>query len=437
MSNNPFKQIFNIKRSELPQSLSMGFTFFLIICVFWILKPIKKGIFLSFYKTEGFTFLGTLYSAEQAELIAKVLNMVVAFFAVWVFSILSNKLRREKLMYVFATFFVLTLILFSQMIGNISGTFAWSFYLYGDLFSTLMVATFFAFLNDSVNPDSAKRLYGLIGFGGVAGGAFSTTTLRGLQKSGAFSNEQFLFMCVGIVILIAVLSFFASKYSANENSMPIKEEPKEDSGNAAIEGGKLVLSSRYFLSIVAIVGLYEMVSTIMDFQFSSAIVNLVPKEEIGEAFTTAFATTNVVAMFVQLFLTSFVMSRFGVGIALLFLPIVSMLGSVGFLLFPSIMTGSLLNTADNGFSYSINQSAKEALYVPTSKDEKYKAKAFIDMFVQRFAKALAVGLSLGITMVFQEFSAIRYLSLLTAVILVVWILAVRFAGKRFNELTQN
>ena len=52
-----------------------------------------------------------------------------------------------------------------------------------------------------------------------------------------------------------------------------------------------------------------------------------------------------------------------------------------------------LNTADNGFSYSINQSAKEALYVPTTREEKYKAKAFIDMFVQRFAKALAVGLS--------------------------------------------
>ena len=49
-----------------------------------------------------------------------------------------------------------------------------------------------------------------------------------------------------------------------------------------------------------------------------------------------------------------------------------------------------LNTADNAFSYSINQSAKEALYVPTTEDEKYKAKAFIDMFVQRAAKAVAV-----------------------------------------------
>ena len=58
-------------------------------------------------------------------------------------------------------------------------------------------------------------------------------------------------------------------------------------------------------------------------------------------------------------------------------------GSLAFLALPTLWLGSLLNTADNAFSYSINQSAKEALYVPTTEDEKYKAKAFIDMFVQR------------------------------------------------------
>ena len=71
---------------------------------------------------------------------------------------------------------------------------------------------------------------------------------------------------------------------------------------------------------------------------------------------------------------------------------------------------------DNGFSYSINQSAKEALYVPTTRDEKYKAKAFIDMFVQRFAKALAVGVSLAITAVFQEFATIRWLTAFTVAV---------------------
>ena len=85
------------------------------------------------------------------------------------------------------------------------------------------------------------------------------------------------------------------------------------------------------------------------------------------------------------------MSRLGVGVALLFLPIAVLAGSMGFTVLPILWVGSSLNTVDNAFSYSINQSAKESLYVPTTRDEKYKAKAFIDMFVQRFAKAVAVG----------------------------------------------
>ena len=67
--------------------------------------------------------------------------------------------------------------------------------------------------------------------------------------------------------------------------------------------------------------------------------------------------------------------------------------------------------ADSGFAYSINQSAKEALYVPTSKEEKYKAKAFIDMFVQRFGKVLAIGVSLVTTTYFVDFSTVRWLSI--------------------------
>ena len=142
-------------------------------------------------------------------------------------------------------------------------------------------------------------------------------------------------------------------------------------------------------------------------------------------------------MAVQLFLTSLVMTRFGVGVALLVLPMAILAGSTGFLVLPILWTGSLLNTSDNGFSYSINQSAKEALYVPTSQEEKYKAKAFIDMFVQRFAKAVAVVVSLGITAVFQDFSSVRWLSLFTIAVIALWLVAARYAGRRFREMTES
>ena len=73
--------------------------------------------------------------------------------------------------------------------------------------------------------------------------------------------------------------------------------------------------------------------------------------------------------------------------------------------------------------------------MPTTRDEKYKAKAFIDMFVQRFAKALAVGVSLVLTLWFEDFAAVRWLSVFTAVIIAIWVWAAWYAGRHFRKVT--
>ncbi len=432
MANNPLKQVLDIRREEWPLALPMCAYFFLVITTFWVLKPIKKGLFIAFYERDGFQLLSWQMSGSQAELLAKVLNMGVAFVAVTAFTLLARTLKRQQLTFVFSTFFVVAYIVYSFLLDAPSSFVVWSFYLFGDLYSTLMVATFFVFLNDSVNSDTAKRIYGLIGVGGVAGGAFGSTVVR--SKIRDLATSEWMWVCLGLAVLIALCAWLAGRQVVEE---PVQEKessaPVAAAGNPALEGGLLVLRSPYLLSIVAIVGLYEMVSTIMDFQFTSTVVHYLDGPEIGVQFSTVFALTNWLALFVQLFLTSLVMTRFGVGVALLFLPLAALLGSGAFMVAPILLFGSLLNTADNGFSYSINQSAKEVLYVPTTRDEKYKAKAFIDMFVQRFAKALAVGLSLLITTYFTGFASLRWLSLLTLVLLLLWILAVRYVGRVFAE----
>ncbi len=431
------KGIFNIKKEELPFSLLMGSYFFLVITSFWIVKPIKKSLFISYYKaTEGFDLFGWHMLGSQAELLAKVLNMVVAAVAVTVFTWLARKYVRQQLTIIFSLFSIACFVLYSVLVKNPGGTTVWSMYLFGDLYSTLMVPTFFAYLNDSVTGDQAKRLYGLVGFGGVLGGAVGATTLAAFIKQ--VSNPTWMLILAGVAVIIIIVAVLASRMIPSKGKAPeAKATTEKKQGNAALEGARLALKSPYLLSIVAIVGLYEMVSTIMDFQFSSSVEHFVSGANIGAHFSKVFSITNISAMVVQLFLTSFIMTRFGVGIALLILPVAAMIGSAGFLILPSLLTGSSLNTADNAFSYSINQSAKEALYVPTTKDEKYKAKAFIDMFVQRFAKSIAVGLSLILTSFFTEFSTIRWLSLLVAIILVVWIFAARYAGRKFDEMTRT
>jgi AAA family ATP:ADP antiporter len=431
--NNPLQAFMDVRRSEWPLAIAMFCYFFLVITSFWILKPLKKGLFIEFYDVDGFSLAGTVFSAAQAELLAKVLNMAVALVAVVVFTLLSRHLRRQQLSFVFSAFFIACYVMFSGWLVQPEGGTVWSFYLFGDLFSTLMVATFFAFLNDAVYPDTARRLYGLVGLGGVAGGVFGSTVVRVNIDSMAYSD--WLWLCVGLALLIVVAAWVAGRH-VQVTDDPVHVEPEAPTHSAATEGARLVFSSPYLLSIVAVVGLYEVISTIMDFQFTATVAHYLSGPEIGAQFALIYSITNWVSLFVQFFLTGLVMSRFGVGVALLVLPCAIAMGSTAFLLFPVLWMGSLLNTADNGFSYSINQSAKEALYVPTSSAEKYRAKAFIDMFVQRFAKSVAVLISLGLTFAFTDFDSLRYLSLITLVLLVVWVIAARYAGRKFREFEQ-
>ncbi len=421
-----------VKREELPLALLMFAYFFLVITCFWILKPIKKGLFIQYYDQTGFDLLGLSYSAAQAELLAKMLNMAVAFVAVVVFTHLSRRFRRQQLTHLFALFFIACYLLFARWLVFPADAAVWSFYLFGDLFSTLMVATFFSFLNDSVTPEAAKRLYGLVGLGGVSGGVFGATVVS--AKVALFSYSAWLWVCTAITLLIMLVAWAAGRHILVADSAPGQPVQQGPRGNAATEGARLVFSSYYLLSIVAIVGIYEVISTIIDFQFTFTVAHYLDGPDIGRHFALVFTITNWTSLLVQLFLTGFIMTRFGVGIALLVLPFTIALGSTAFLLFPVLWVGSLLSTADNGFSYSINQSAKEALYVPTTQAEKYRAKAFIDMFVQRFAKAIAVLISLGITFAFSDIGSIRYLCVLTLGLLVVWLLAARYAGRQFVQL---
>jgi len=430
-----FKRIVNVRRSEVPLVVLMFLYFFIVISTFWILKPLKKGLFVDFYKVNP---VGGL-SGPEMEQIAKVGNMVVAFFAVVVFTMLSRKYHRHQLTAIFSAFSVAVLGVFAFTIDGPGELVVWSFYLFGDLFNTLMVATFFVFLNDSVKPDDAKRLYGPIVLGGVAGGAVGSTVLVVLIDD--LSKPAWMWICAGLSLFVAVIGVTAGKIVDRQQQVEPgsnKEEAKKPpSSSAAVEGAKLVLRSRYLLSIVVIVGLYEIVSTILDFQFTATVYGLLEKAEALEQISTVYAITNWTGLAIQLFATSFIMSRFGLKIALLVMPFAILTNSVAFFILPLLWTGSFLNTTDNGLNYSLNQSSREALWTPTTRDEKYKAKAFIDMFVQRFAKAIAVGINLIVSALFVGIEGLRWLSLFAIALILVWMVAARYAGKQFEEMTKK
>ncbi|MCP4634166.1 MAG: hypothetical protein GY855_14670, partial [candidate division Zixibacteria bacterium] len=206
---NPFKAVMNIRRHELPLALLMFGYFFLVISSFWILKPLKKSLFISYYQTSGLDILSLHLTASQSELIAKVMNMVVAFIAVTVFTYLTRNFRRQQLTYIFSSFFMICFVGYGFILDDPADITVWSFYLFGDLFSTLMVATFFVFMNDSVTSDKAKRLYGLVGLGGVTGGVFGSLFVKMWIKQ--FSIDTWLWITFAIGALIILIAMSAGK----------------------------------------------------------------------------------------------------------------------------------------------------------------------------------------------------------------------------------
>lgn len=436
MRANPLRRFLDVRREELPQSLLMFGYFFLVITSFWILKPIKKSLFIGYYDQHGIIFGGWHMGAAQAELLAKVLNTLVAFCATAVFTKLCNRLRRERLTAVFGAFFIVSYLWFGFVLDAPSAPIVWAFYLFGDLFSTLMVVTFFAFLNDIATPDLAKRTYGFVGMGGVLGGVIGSTIVWSAISRFAISTWSWI--C--LVLSAAIVVFGAAAGKAARASRQVTIEPTNRateslarSGDGVLAGASLVFRSRYLLSIVAMVSIYEFASTLMDFQYTATIAYYLNGTALKQQFANVAAITNIASMLVQFFLTGYVMKNYGVKVALMVLPCAALLGSLSFLAFPLLWPGSLLSTADNAFSYSINQSAKEALYVPTTTEEKYKAKAFIDMFIQRFAKTLAIVLSLALTAVATDFSSVRWLSLVTIALAAFWLPLARYAGHRFEH----
>jgi len=425
------KNFFDIRAHEWPRALSLSLFFFLVIAVFWVLKPIKKGALIDFYRIHDFQLLGMSFGGAEAEQLAKVLNMLVVYAVVVLVTVLINKLKRQQVIYFFCGALSMLLIYFAYAMQTPGAANVWLFYIFGDIFNSIMVGLFWAFSNDVNKPNQSKRLYGIIGFGGVLGGAVGAQFVRTYVTQANVGRQGLILSCLLAMGIIAAIVYFVNK-NADQDQPKESEEKEKKKVNAALEGAQLVFRSKYLLAVMGIIGLYEIVSNIVEFQFSATVENSgMEGTEIDAFFGLWGWLISGISIVAQLFLTPFLMNRKSIGAALFVLPVVDLVLSGGFLIMPGLYMAMLLSASDNGFNYSINQSAKESLYTPTSRDVKYKAKAFIDMFIQRFAKVLAVALNL-VFAAYVGISGVRWLALASILVLVAWLYVVKYVSDQYK-----
>lgn len=429
-STGLLRQFVDVKKKEVEPALLFFSFWFLVILVFQILRPLKKGLFVE--------NLGA-----YVELYAKLTNIGVAILAVVLFTALYNRLGSLRLVATLCGLFIAALLVFSVALrgGTPSPVTNWLFYLFGDSWSTIWVTTFWAYLNEMTRTDQSKRLYGLIGGGGVVGGLIGAVMVWQLVEP--LGASILLIGCAVITAAVGLLVWrtqvlakrpdaVIGPRTAKSPSEVQGAEPQKSKANAALEGAKLVMASKYLLSIVMIMFLYELVSQILDYQYSTAAEALAGAQATQLFFGKVGTIVNVISVVTQFFLVSFVIRKLGITTALLVLPVAMALASGIYFATPVLWAGALLTISDNSFNYSINQTARETLYTPTSADVQYKARAFTNMFVQRMGKGTAILMALVLGSV-----PIRFLSILAVAVIAIWCYFVVTAGRSFDKLTKE
>jgi AAA family ATP:ADP antiporter len=423
----------------------------LALTIFWILKPLKKSLFIGLYDGDQTFKLGSMEMlGSSAELLAKGMNLLIAFMLVVFLTLVTRLAKRQRLTYCCMGLIIAMTFYFSLQINEPSESTVWLFYWFGDLYISLMLAAFFSFLHDTVDLRNAKRLYGFIVLGAVSGGAVGSTYFRGWIEE--MNNQQWLHTIIGIGVVICLLAFAAgwmAKSIPHHEPKPSPNDVPKKKFNAAIEGASLVFKSRYLIAIAGIVGFYEITSEVLDYQFTAMTERFVPKEDIGSHFGTVYAIGNIAALVVQLCFSIFAASfpKYRIHWILLALPLAVALSSLFFIIAPILLAASLLKISDSTFAYSVNQTGRETLYNPLSRQEKYVARAFVEVFIQRTGKVAALLIAFLVPMFLNtrneagqletNLLGLQLLGGFTCIIVAIWFYCVKIVGRKFESLERE
>jgi AAA family ATP:ADP antiporter len=413
--------------SERGHELHMLASLCLVITSFWILKPLRKALFLQHYDHAGLALGSLQLSAARAELAAKLGQALLAGVLAVAFTRLSRRYRRRALVAIVATAFACGFALLAMASAGArapASGLVWTLYSVGDLYGTLMVAALFACVNDLATPASAKQGYGLLGLGAVIGGVL------GSQVVSLFLHALPLAAWLGISCTLTLIAAALALRAPDATIAPAPDVFRPEARRTPHTSN----TAPYVLALALLVGLYEILSTLLDYQVTATITQQLDGAAIGRQMSRAFALMNVTALVVQLFVTTPLLRRFGPQAALLCLPCTLLCASLGMVVLPVVAMASLVPALDSGFAYSVHQSAKEGLYVPLASDAKYGAKALVDVVVLRGAKALGLVLGLLAAALASDGAGLRMLSLVTLALVVPFGACALYAGRRCETL---
>jgi AAA family ATP:ADP antiporter len=419
----------DVRDGEGLQLVLLTLNVFLILVAYYVMKPVREVLILQ--QPGGAELKSYMYAAQAALLV-----VVVPLYGA-----LATRLPRRRLINAVSVFFVACLPLFwfgaerGAPIGVV-------FFLWIGVFSLMVIAQFWAYANDVYTPDEGKRLFAVIGFGASSGAVAGAWISKHLID--AIGVNALLLAAAAVLATSVVLFNGIDRWRAERRR---SADGPEDRGAAqeAIGGEgafALVLRNRYLLLMAVVILLLNWVNSAGEYILSSIVKHAAEAQIasgqlavadqgrfIGGFFADYFQVVNIAGLLLQLFLVSRIVKYAGVPIALCVLPFVALLSYGAAALLPSLAIVRWVKTAENSVDYSLMNTVRQMLFLPTSREEKYKAKQVIDTFVVRSGDVLAAATVYVGTTVFAL--GVSQFALVNVVLVVVWIVASILTGREF------
>ncbi|KJS00559.1 MAG: MFS transporter [Desulfobulbaceae bacterium BRH_c16a] len=372
--------------------------FFALLCGYYIVRPMRDEMGIA----GGVDHLQWMFSGTFLAMLA-----VVPFFG-W----LTRRFAPHRFLPCVYYFFIGNLLLFYALFrSDLAHVYvARAFFIWVSVFNLFIVSVFWSFMADIFSNAQAKRLFGVIAAGGTAGAlagpALAVTLVLPLGPTNLLLfSALFLGWAILCIHRLAAWRQSVALPSAANPEQKTEEEVSADKplGGSVLAGVKLVVQSPYLIGICVLMLLFTTLATFLYFQQAYIIKEHFDDPALRTALFAAMDfAVNALTLIIQLFLTGRIVQRLGLGWTLAVIPLLLVAGFLVLGMMPALWVVVAVQVLRRAGNYAIMRPGREMLYVVLSKEEKYKAKNFIDTVIYRggdavsawaYAGLLAIGLS--------------------------------------------
>jgi len=411
----------DVRPGEGGTALLLAGNVFCLLALYSVLKPVRSALILS----ESGAVAQSYASAGQALLLLVLVPL---------YGRLASRVGRVPLITVVTLFFASNLLVFFAL-GQAGVRLGFAFFVWLGVFNLMLPAQLWAFANDVYSSDRGKRLFPIVGVGASLGAWIGAEIASALfDNLGAYRLMLGATGGLGVCLALTIWIDRRERSSAAADAA-IAKAPEEPLGRTG--GFQLVLGQRYLLYIALLILVLNTVNTLGEFLLASLVEGQAPVAAAAAGVDTATwiggfmarfqANVNLLGLLVQLFLVSRIFKYVGVRGALFILPAIAFLsyGSMAFL--PVLAVVQVAKTLENSTDYSIQNTTRHALFLPTSREAKYKAKQVIDGIFWRGGDLLQlVVVLIGTAVAFGT----RHFALVNLGLIAVWfLLAVGIAAE--------